>query len=72
MRLFAAAPVDLDDIRVFPDIARKSARIRTVVRNTTGHPIQGTLVLEIRGVGPADSQRRPPRSGRSRLKVRSW
>jgi hypothetical protein len=59
MRLFAAAPVDLDDIRVFPDIARKSARIRTVVRNTTGHPIQGTLVLEIRGVGPADSQRRP-------------
>jgi len=59
MSLIAGAAVYLDDVRVFSDIARKSPRVRTVVRNTTGRLVQGTLVLEVRGVGPADSRRRP-------------
>ncbi|MBM3310349.1 MAG: beta-galactosidase [Candidatus Aminicenantes bacterium] len=57
LRLRSTAPVYLEDVRVFPDVSRKAAKIRVVLRNATGRPLRGTLVLEVRSVGPADSRR---------------
>jgi len=41
----ATSPVRIDDVQIFPDIARKSARVRGRIGNATGTPGQGTVTL---------------------------
>ena len=43
--LSATAPVWIDDVQVYPDIARKSARVRVKIGNATGQPGQGRLLV---------------------------
>jgi len=45
MELVAGSPVYLDDIRVYPDLASKSARVVVLVRNGTGRARRGTVRL---------------------------
>jgi beta-galactosidase len=43
IELAATSPVWIEDAQLFPDIARKSVRIRLAIGNSTGKPGSGTL-----------------------------
>ena len=43
LALIATTPVWIDDAQVYPDVARKTARIKVVVGNVTGEPGRGLL-----------------------------
>jgi hypothetical protein len=47
MTLAYRAPVWIDDVQVYPDAARKTARVVVKVGNETGAPTPGTLVLDL-------------------------
>jgi len=56
MELRSGPPVWIDDLQVFPDVRRRGFRVRVTVRNTTGLPWSGKLVIDLRpgaGFGPA-------------------
>jgi hypothetical protein len=43
MELHATDPVWIDDVRVYPDVSNRSARVRMVIGNLTGKPAKGKL-----------------------------
>ena len=45
MELRATDPVWLEDVQVYPDAARKQARVRVVVGNITGQPAAGRITV---------------------------
>ncbi|HWA24107.1 MAG TPA: hypothetical protein VG734_00425 [Lacunisphaera sp.] len=51
MELRATSPVWIDDAQVFPDVAKKSARIRVALGNATGRSGAGTLRVNLRRNG---------------------
>jgi len=57
MTLAASPLIWIEDLRIFPDSARRTAKVQAVVRNAAKRLIEGTLVLEAGTVGPADSRR---------------
>jgi beta-galactosidase len=46
IELTATSPVWIDDAQVFPDVAKKSARVKVHIGNLTGEPGAGTLSVE--------------------------
>ena len=57
MELRATDPVWIEDVQVYPDAARKQARVRVVVGNITGQPATGKLTVNCRSYNvatPAD------------------
>lgn len=53
LELTAGSPVWIDDAQVFPDIARKSVRIRVAIGNATGRAGRGILSAGDQGVEAA-------------------
>ena len=49
LELRAKDPVSIDDVEVYPDVARKTARVRITVENVTGRPVSGRLTLSAAG-----------------------
>lgn len=45
MELFATDPVWIDDVRVYPDVSNKNARVRATIGNITGTPAKGRLTV---------------------------
>jgi hypothetical protein len=45
LELRAKDPVSIEDIEVYPDVARKTAKLSITVANVTGHPVDGKLTL---------------------------
>jgi beta-galactosidase len=45
IELAAGSPVWIDDVAVFPDVAKRSVRLRVEVGNSTGKPGSGALVV---------------------------
>ncbi|MFZ0033541.1 MAG: sugar-binding domain-containing protein, partial [Sedimentisphaerales bacterium] len=43
--LLATDPVYTDDVQIYPDVAAHKIRVRIKVGNSTGHSVDGTLVL---------------------------
>jgi hypothetical protein len=56
----ATAPVWIDDVQVFPDLARKSARVRGRIGNTTGTAGGGTVTLAAELINTGQPARVPP------------
>ena len=57
IELRATDPVWIEDVQVYPDAARKQARVRVVVGNVTGQPAAGKLAVNCRSYNvatPAD------------------
>jgi len=57
MELRATDPVWIEDAQVYPDAARKQARVRVMVGNVTGQPAKGKLTVSCRSynvASPAD------------------
>jgi hypothetical protein len=57
MELRATDPVWIEDLQVYPDAAKKQARVRAVIGNITGQPIIGNLAVKCRSYNvakPAD------------------
>ena len=57
MELRATDPVWIEDVQVYPDAAKKQARVRVVVGNVTGQPATGKLAVNCRSYNiakPAD------------------
>jgi hypothetical protein len=57
IELRATDPVWIEDVQVYPDAARKQARVRVVVGNVTGQPATGKLAVNCRSYNvakPAD------------------
>jgi hypothetical protein len=48
LELRATAPIWIEDVQVYPDAAKKQARVRVVVGNVTGQPATGKLVVQCR------------------------
>jgi len=48
LELRATDPVWIEDVQVYPDAARKQARVRVVVGNITGQPAKGKLAAKSR------------------------
>jgi hypothetical protein len=48
MELRATDPVWFDDVQIYPDAAKKEARIRAVIGNVTGQPVTGKLAVNCR------------------------
>jgi len=46
MELRASPPVWLDDVQVYPDAAKKQARVRVTIGNITGQPAAGELGVD--------------------------
>ena len=68
IELSASSPVWIEDVQVYPDVAKKSAVAKARIGNATGVPGHGTLTLgdsRSRSVGgkPARPSRRRSRSG---------
>ncbi len=60
LRLEAGDPVWIDDLQVFPDAARKRAKVRVTIRSRAGEPGQGSLALSARsGEYQAPEQKMP-------------
>jgi hypothetical protein len=63
LTLAPRAPVWLDDVQVYPDIARKSARVVVKCGNATGAATKGTLTLQVfarkKSVAPAVTKAAP-------------
>jgi F5/8 type C domain/Glycosyl hydrolases family 2/Glycosyl hydrolases family 2, sugar binding domain len=45
MELRAVDPVAVDDVQVYPDVTRRTARVKVRLSNTTGKPVTGKLTL---------------------------
>src|ERR1017187_629437 len=45
LELRAKDPVSIEDVEVYPDVARKTAKLSITVANVTGHPVDGKLTL---------------------------
>jgi hypothetical protein len=45
MELRATDPVWIDDVRVYPDVSNKTARVKLVIGNQTGKPAMGKLTV---------------------------
>ena len=43
LELQATDPVAIRDVQVYPDVERKTARVRVQIANATGKPGHGTL-----------------------------
>ena len=57
LELRATDPIWIEDVQVYPDAAKKQARVRVVVGNVTGQPATGTLAVNCRSFNvtkPAD------------------
>lgn len=54
LELAATDPVWIDDVQIFPDLARKTARVEVTVGNLTGQAVQGRVMCEARAI-PVDS-----------------
>ena len=50
IELRAGDPVWIDSVQLYPDLARKSARVDVTVGNVTGRPVEGTVAASIPGV----------------------
>jgi hypothetical protein len=48
LELRATDPIWLDDVQIYPDAAKKQARVRAVIGNITGQPATGKLVVHCR------------------------
>lgn len=46
IELRASDPVWIDDVQIYPDVAKKSAKVRIAIGNATGQPAKGELVLQ--------------------------
>jgi hypothetical protein len=53
MTLQSLPPIFIDKVMIFPDIARKTAKVSVLVRNPAGRPAAGALVLEAKEIFPA-------------------
>lgn len=60
IELRAVDPVSVDDLQVYPDVARKTARVKVRLANTTGRPVRARLTLSAR-----------PRTGREAVATRT-
>jgi hypothetical protein len=45
IELHATDPVWIDDVRVYPDVSTRTARVRAVVGNTTGKTVRGSITV---------------------------
>ncbi len=61
IELRAADAVFVEEIQVYPDVARKSAKVSVTVRNTTGKPVEGTLSIQATSSCPDDGHQVPAR-----------
>ncbi|MCX5656026.1 MAG: glycoside hydrolase family 2, partial [Planctomycetota bacterium] len=52
IELRATDPVWIEDVQVYPDVEKKSTRVRVMIGNATGNPASGTL--EFVAVSPAE------------------
>ena len=50
LELRAKDPVSIADVEVYPDVARKLARVRVTIANQTGRPSTGVLTIGAAGV----------------------
>jgi hypothetical protein len=55
MELRATDPVWIDDVRVYPNVADKTAKVEITIGNTTQQPGSGTLSVQVPGCGQAMS-----------------
>ena len=46
IELWATDPVWIEEVQVYPDLARKVARIQATIGNATGKPVRGRLTLK--------------------------
>ena len=53
IELQASPPVWIDDVQIFPNVARKSARVLVAVRNRLNGIRQGTLTIEVQAFNTA-------------------
>ncbi|MHB1306062.1 MAG: discoidin domain-containing protein [Limisphaerales bacterium] len=56
LKLLATAPVWIDDIQVFPEVATSTARVRVTLGNATGRAGSGTLQVRTRIRGAASGR----------------
>jgi len=49
LELRAKDPVSIEDVEVYPDVARKTAKLSVTVANVTGHPVSGKLTFSAAG-----------------------
>ena len=64
MELRATDPVWLEDVQVYPDAAKKQARVRVVVGNITGKPATGRITVGCESYNVADAGSVPDAVGR--------
>lgn len=49
IELRAGAPVWTEDVQIFPDLTNRQATVRGTIRNLSGAPVAGRLVLSVNG-----------------------
>lgn len=54
LEIRALPAASLDDVQVYPNVERKSARVRIAIENPSTNPVKGALVLAV--TGPAGSE----------------
>jgi hypothetical protein len=59
IELRASDPVFIEDVQVYPDVTRKTAKASVIVRNTTASAIQGTLSIRAISAYPDDGHKVP-------------
>jgi hypothetical protein len=62
MELRSGPPVWIDDLQIFPDVRRRGFRVRVTMRNVTGLPWSGKLVVDSRRSGVSGSAQLLPMS----------
>jgi hypothetical protein len=62
MELRATDPVWIKDVQIYPDAAKKEARVRVVVGNATGKPSSGTITVSCVSMNVCEPERFTARS----------
>ncbi|MCX8156102.1 MAG: discoidin domain-containing protein [Verrucomicrobiae bacterium] len=62
LELRATAPVWVDDVQVYPDVARRCVTIKTRLGNLTGRPGSGLLTFAAQSYNSPRSHRPPPQT----------
>jgi hypothetical protein len=69
IELRSTPAVSIERTRIFPEPARKRARIEILARNLTSHPTTGILSASVRGTEANSSVKVPPFMGESLLEL---
>ena len=49
MKLVAVDPVYVEDMQLYPDVARKAVKVKMIIKNHTQKPVSGKAVFTISG-----------------------